>query len=269
MDAGLTQYRLQHAEKELLEKTLLKTVSMLTVLLSMLNPRAYGKTLRLRQYVSHICRELKPEGAWQYEMAASVSQLGWIIFPPEMLERLSNGCQLSPADRMMFSKHPFVTKKLLNRIPRLELVARVVERQESPREFLNLEKANGNDYVVDFGSHILRVCLDYDALIEHNHNHQQAIEEMITHKEKYMPDVLSALSSQHQLKLEIPDFAPEEIKVEALETNMVLVDGISDSCGRLLVEGGTWVTRPLMVKLITMQAQTPGVVIEPIRVKRL
>ena len=61
-------------------------------------------------------------------------------------------------------------------------------------------------------------------MIEHNHNH---------------PDVLSVLSSLHQLKPEIPDFAPEEIKVDALETNRILVDGICDCGGVLLAQRGT------------------------------
>lgn len=268
LDTGLRQYRLAMAEKDLLEKTLVETVNMLTDLLSIVNPAAYGKTLRIRQYVSHICRELKLEESWQYEMAASVSQLGWVIFPPDMIERMSHGQPPMGSDKLMFSKHPFVTKKLLNRIPRLELVARIVEGQESPKEFLRLDKLAGNQYMVDLGSHILRVCLDYDALIEKKLTHQQAMQQMIASKQKYQPDILNALSSMHIFMPVIPDKEPELVKVEDLESDMILVESVKDKQGTVLAEKGALVTRPLMVKLISMNTQIPGSVIEPFRVVR-
>jgi DNA-binding NtrC family response regulator len=79
LEAGLKQYHLVTAEKELLEKTLVESINMLTDVLGIVNPKAYGKSLRIRQLVHYICRRIKPAGAWQYEMAAALSQLGWII----------------------------------------------------------------------------------------------------------------------------------------------------------------------------------------------
>ncbi len=40
-------------------------------------------------------------------MAAALSQLGWIIFPQQMLEKINNGQVLNASETVIFSKHPY------------------------------------------------------------------------------------------------------------------------------------------------------------------
>ncbi len=56
LDAGLRQYQLITAEKDLLEKTLKESISLLTDVLAIVNTKAYGRSLRIQQLVAHIVK---------------------------------------------------------------------------------------------------------------------------------------------------------------------------------------------------------------------
>ena len=61
LTASLVQHRLQTAEKELLENTLQGTIAVLTDVLSLVNPAAFSRAVRIRRYIRHIAAKL----AWR------------------------------------------------------------------------------------------------------------------------------------------------------------------------------------------------------------
>jgi len=132
INAGIEQYRLINAERELLQKTLTGSIKMLTDILSMVNPAAFSRASRLRRLVGRLAAEMKLPNLWQYELAAMLSQVGCLTLLPETLERLNHGERLSADEQRMFVTHPAVGSKLLSNIPRLQSVAKMVEKQLSP-----------------------------------------------------------------------------------------------------------------------------------------
>jgi len=75
IEAGLQQYRLIRAEKELLEKTLRGAIRILTDVLSLVNPEAFGRASRIRRYVRDIGERLGYSKAWQLEYGGIVQKL--------------------------------------------------------------------------------------------------------------------------------------------------------------------------------------------------
>lgn len=86
LTACLVQYHLVTAERDLLENTLMGAIKVLTDVLSLANPAAFGRSLRIKRYVQHMVRALQLEMPWRYEAAAMLSQLGCITLDPELLE---------------------------------------------------------------------------------------------------------------------------------------------------------------------------------------
>jgi hypothetical protein len=62
--AALVQYRLVTAEKELLEQTLSGSLQVLTEVLSLVNPAAFGRAERARRYIHHIVSSMKLGNPW-------------------------------------------------------------------------------------------------------------------------------------------------------------------------------------------------------------
>ena len=130
--AGLEQYHLIVAEQELLEKTLSGSIKLLTEMLSLISPTAFSQASRVRRYVRHIATRLGLADAWQFEVAAMLSQIGCVSVPPRILDKIHTGRSLSSDEQGIFSAHPAVGARLLANIPRLETIAQMIEGQGLP-----------------------------------------------------------------------------------------------------------------------------------------
>jgi hypothetical protein len=62
---------------------------MLSEVLSLANPAAFSKGLRIRQYARHIATKLAFPNVWQFEIAAMLSELGCVTLTPDLVEAVS------------------------------------------------------------------------------------------------------------------------------------------------------------------------------------
>jgi len=164
IDTALAQYRLIHAEKELLEQTLRGAVHVLSEVLSFSNPTAFGRAMRLRRFVRRVVKKLNIKVSWQFEIAAMLSQLGCVTLPPELIIAAYAGDQLTPEDQKKYDNHPSVAWQMLSRIPRMEMIARIIAQQnnETPLfEAGSIEQKRD----VEFGVQLLRTGLAFDSFL--------------------------------------------------------------------------------------------------------
>lgn len=91
LTAGLMQYRLLTAEKDLLENTLQGSIQVLTEVLSLVNPAAFGRALRVRRYIHQVATRMTLASPWRFEVAAMMSQLGCVTLHPETIEAVYAG----------------------------------------------------------------------------------------------------------------------------------------------------------------------------------
>jgi response regulator RpfG family c-di-GMP phosphodiesterase len=132
LTAALVQYRLVTAEDQLLEQTLSGCIQVLTEVLSLVNPAAFGRAERARRYIHQIVSAMKLGNPWQYEVAAMMSQLGCVTLAPETIQAVYAGEQLSTNEQAQYDAHPSVAYGLLSKIPRLEPIAWMIEHQHRP-----------------------------------------------------------------------------------------------------------------------------------------
>src|SRR5208282_133980 len=110
----LMQYQLVTAEKELLENTLMGSIKVLTDVLSLANPAAFGRSKRIAQYVQHMVAELHLQSPWKYEVAAMLSQLGCVALESELIDAAYGGKKLTPEEQKRFDAHPTLARDLLS-----------------------------------------------------------------------------------------------------------------------------------------------------------
>jgi len=275
LEAGLQQYRLVVAERQLLDETLNGSIKVLTDVLSLINPYAFGRSSRLRHYVKHIAAELGLPDAWQYEVAAMLSQIGCVVLPSETLQKVCAGQELTGEEAKAFASHPDVGGRLLVNIPRLENIAHMIARQMEPftwtdghveqrspsREEMRLGVLPKYRDPVSLGSNILRVALDFDRLVSTGTMPDVAIESLRRQPKEYDPDVVQALGTMQVCASEMK---LETLPVAKLAVQMVLDQDVRGCNGNLLVTKGQEVTFAVLERL-RRWAQGVGVV-EPIRV---
>ncbi|GAU08412.1 HD domain-containing phosphohydrolase [Desulfoplanes formicivorans] len=181
LEAGVAQYRLIRAEKEVLKGTLRGTIRVLSNILSLVNPAAFGRGERIRGQMITLARELGLHGVWQYELAALLSQIGWVSVTSLGPDSHMDDQDMAPEVAVAVEKHPEAAAWLLSDIPRLEKVI----------DMIRLQKADFQpDQNIPIGAYMLRVCLDFDALKQQEMLTADAVDFMLKNAGLYHPEVL-------------------------------------------------------------------------------
>jgi CheY-like chemotaxis protein len=261
VEDGLEQYRLVTVEKVLLGETLNGSIRMLIEILGMVRPAASSRAARLQQHVSDLTLKLKLVPRWQWSLAALVSQIGCVAFPPEILSKVEAGQGLSEEERNLYESHPEVTGKLLAAIPRLEDVAAIVTAQFDPIDWRGFADDVGTWNVREAGRLLLRTAFDFEQQITRGMTREAAVESLRTSKMAIPASVIGALAT-------LPDTIQErivQIRVQDLAIGMLLDEDLLSPKGIRLVPAGQEVTRSLIVRLKSIAG---GVgVAEPFRVR--
>jgi len=262
---GIEQYRLITAERDLLQKTLTGSVKVLTEILTMVNPNAFSRASRIQRHVSRIAEYLDLPNLWQYELAAMLSQIGCVTLPPELLDKIYRRKPLTDEEQQLLDTHPVVGGKLLEKIPRLEAIARMIQDQLRPYSDYGRPKALTQQDPVATGSQLLKVALDYDQLIVRGLPKRTAFRRLCRQRQRYNPQILAALGRLILRENEDPGRKRVlALSVGQLEVGMVVREPIRARNGLMLVPRDQEITYPVLVRLRAFQS---GVgVTEPIRV---
>jgi CheY-like chemotaxis protein len=129
---GLRQYRLVMSERQLLHGTLRGCIQVLSELLALASPKAFGRAEKAKPLMADMATLFGLEGGWKYELAAMLSQVGCLSLPMAVLEKKISGQELTDEERGIFLMHPGIAGNLLRHIPRLEGVVEMVSEHELP-----------------------------------------------------------------------------------------------------------------------------------------
>lgn len=259
--AAIAQYRLERAEKELLEKTFRGTIRVLMEVLSLVNPQAFGRATRLAGLARRVGARISKEKALDIELAAMFSQLGCVTLPSTLLEKRFTGHTLEPEEMAAFQKHPAVGGKLLAGIPRLEAIAEAL-----PYQFKNYDgaglpndgKKGGN---IPYLGRVLKVLTDYDELLQQGREPADALARMKKSKLAYDPVIIGALEAE-TLQASA-GMTVRKVRIAELAPGMILVEPIFDMHRVMLINRNTEITELLHQRLMSIAAVRR--ILEPVR----
>ena len=247
LEAGIEQYRLITAEKELLSKTLSSSIKVLTDVLALVNPVAFGRASRVRRLARQLCQVLRPGETWQIEIAAMLSQVGCVVVPEETLGKVYRGEQLSEAESKAFQDHARVGQELIGHIPRLERVAEIIAYQEKLYDGQGppLDGKRGKE--IPLGSRILKMALDFDTLVSNGTREDMALAMINDRTDSYDPMVVDALRKV----LDVAEvFVARQLnKLSDLVDGVTLAEDVNSLQGTLLCARGQEVTPSMRVRL--------------------
>ncbi len=246
IEAGLKQYRLVVAEKELLEHTLRGAVEVMAEVLAVANPTAYERAVRTKKWVSKIAAELRAENVWQIEIAAMLSQLGCVSLSEEVVHKIYEGKQLSSTDLRQFQNHPQVAHDLLNHIPRFEPIAEIILYQEKRFDGSGALSAENSGDGIPFGARILKVVLDFDKALLSGFTHKEAVAQLQRRKEWYDPRIFQCLEVILQKEVL---FDTHFLAVDRLQPGMILVEDILSKSGLVFAAKNQELTASLCQRL--------------------
>jgi CheY-like chemotaxis protein len=242
LNAGVEQYRLITAEKQLMEQTLNQSLQVMLDILSIVNPTAFSRSGRVKKLARELGERLEIERIWELEFAAMLSQIGCVAVPEEILEKIAQGQPLSNRETALYSRHPEVGRDLINRIPRMENVSEIIANQN--RRFSPVAAAN------DLCGAILHAVLDHDRYVFGGMTPELAFSAMRDRSENYDPRVLTALDAY--LKASTVKFENAELPVTELQPGMYLDKPLLTLRGSTLLPAGQEITSSLILRLMNL-----------------
>ena len=270
LDAGLEQYRLVTAEKDLLNKTLAGSMKVLTDILAMIDPDSFGRTERSRSWAKDVADALNLQRHfWKLEMATMLAPIGLAALPPEVARKARSNQQLSAVEQEMVDASAETAHKLICNIPRLREVANYVLYQGKNVDgsgFPKDEKA-GNE--IPIGARIIRILNDLANSLDHGFELRDALALMLKNEEVYDQKLLKLIAPvilKSQSTAAEGSEATREVQLNALQVGDVLQTAIADQeTEDLILAKGTTISE-LYIKRLTnlrrIRKLTPAVVVK-------
>ena len=194
LNAGIARHRLFTSEREVLQETVRGSVELLTEILGMISPTAFGRATRTKHFVRDIAIQMQLRNLWQLEVAAMLSQIGTITVPSDVLEKAYAGESLTGNQQEMLDGHPAVGSAMVANIPRLGPIAQMIEAQRRPFNSYASVPSSAQEREIALGAQILKVVLDLDQLVARGLSPKAALAELSKQPAEYSSEVVTALA---------------------------------------------------------------------------
>jgi CheY-like chemotaxis protein len=260
VDAGAEHHRLVTAERVLLEQTLRGSIQALTDVLALTSPLCFGRATRVKKRAIELAEKLGLPEVWQVDVAAMLSQLGFIVLPPDTAEKVFYERPLSAEEKAMVDKAPAVTEQLLCHIPRLEVVREILACSRKPIRHA-APPPDPERLLIDKSARVLRAAMDFDVLEAQGNSAQLAVDTMRGRADRYDAEVLAAVVELWGAGA--PRQEVREVGLAGICEGMTFAEDVKLSSGSILVARGYEVT-PGFVERIRNFSR--GAVKEPLRV---
>ena len=245
LQSGVEQHKLITVEKELLEKTLSGSVKVLSDVLALTRTKSFGHAQRVRRVVRELMCCLGINNAWEIDVAAMSSQIGCVSVPDEVLLKFYGNDSVTDGEKQMFEAHPAIGAELIQSIPRLEGVARIIAYQEKGYDGSGVPRDNVSGEDIPLGSRLLKLALDFDNYTMSGSSQVEALQKL-RRRARYDPGALEALS---KVVAEAHAYEISRLNVKEITPGMVLGADVRTKDKVLLVPRGHEVTGTLLWRL--------------------
>ena len=246
IDAALRQYELVTSEKELLQKTFVGAVSVLTDVLELAQPNIFGRAEAIQKVVELLQDALGLETKWEYKLSARLGMLGFALLPEQERTRfemaLDSGGELHATIRNAAA----TGRRIIERIPRLDAVARIIGMTADVDGSLLCESPKTDYERIMTGAALLRVAIEWDVLMRQGFPVRTAVKLVRESLPQLPSTVTDALLEQEILEAKEDGM---ECRAADLVEGMVLQDDVLTSDGVMLLRSGRRLTWTIIEKL--------------------
>ncbi|TWT88156.1 Hydrogenase transcriptional regulatory protein hupR1 [Pseudobythopirellula maris] len=235
VDASLKQHALITAEKELLHRTFCGAVGVLTDMISIAHPDVFSRSAEVEKVVADLRAALGIDDRWEYKLAAKLSMIGFALMSEEDRDGFHRKEHGGVESCELYARAASAGENVIARIPRLELVARMIGMQPSAQGAIYGHRDASKDQVVSTGATLLRLATHVDAQARQGVTAQQGLQ----HIKQRIPSM--SIDLEEAVIENWPTLAvqrPIEVALNRLEEGMVLSHDVIGDNGAVLLRQG-------------------------------
>jgi response regulator RpfG family c-di-GMP phosphodiesterase len=268
LTAGVKQYRLLSAERELLEKTLAGSLKLLSDIMSFLDPNKTRDVSNMRDWARPLTKKLKYPRPWEIDFACMLATLGQISVPPELLAKQNSGEVLSEDELEVFQYVPEVGRDLISNIPRLGGVSDGILYQDENFDGGGFPEGDVVGNTIPPAGRFLKVLKAVAGASRAGSVTPGTIESFAAREGVFDPGILAGMKAVLQehgdIMGEHADDVDKSLTIGLLRDGQRLLDDLHYADGRLLLSKKTVLT-DLHVNRLRALAKTQALE-EPVRV---
>ena len=243
IDAGLDQYRLLMAEKELLRGTLRGSIKVLMDILNLVSPEAFTRGERVKRLMMATTKRLGLTNTLKFELAGMLSQIGMVAVPQDIVLKRFRGIELTAEEAQIYRMHATVATTLLAQIPRMNEVVEIIGSQMDC--FNDLEKSKMSE-----GAVLLNMCLEYDDLDQLGVAKETAVH---TLNERWAAVAPQLFKGVEETVFSDDGYVPRLVPFKSIEAGMILRQDIFDEHKTLIMAKGQEITGIARLRLSKMR----------------
>ncbi len=243
VEAGVIQYRLVHAERAVLQETLIGCIRSLMEVLAIANPSAFGRAERIKRIAMECSARFACTDYWQLEAAALLSQVGYVALSPVVIEKLHDGATLTSEELQQVGGVPNIAHKLLAHIPRLEPVFQILDALTWPDNRL----AAMHDGIVGLGAKILGAALEFEQQVAQGKSVDDAFEYLHDREVRYGENVVIALEKCLSTRWHTGESM--EITLRNVRPGMMILEEARRQNGMLVIPRGAEVIKTFLQRI--------------------
>jgi response regulator RpfG family c-di-GMP phosphodiesterase len=249
LKAAERQHGLIASEKVLLEQTVRGCVNVLCDVLSIASPTAFGRAATLRRWVSETCKALALADAWHVEVAALLSQVGWVAVPEDVMHKVHLQEALSEDEQQAVRSVAETARNVLAGIPRLD---GIVELLSIAGPFITGGQPEEGKAPRTAAAHVLCAAVALDVMFSRGVEPAVAFRKLRSnplHDDAVVEALARVIAAQGTTHVD------QDLSVPELRSGMSLLEDVRAPSGLLLVAAGQDVTTQLIVRLRNAQGQ--------------
>ena len=241
LEAGIRQYELVTSERILLEQTLTGSMQVLVDLLSIFDPKLFGRAQEVKEYALDLAERMGIGRPWDLGIAALLAPIGRMAIPIDLQGRKNRGDRLTIQEQEAFRTIPETGARIVANIPRLKSVSQIIlySSKDFDGEGYPMDAVKGEDLPME--SRILRLATDFVDEVRQRHSKALVFERFRLAPGKYDPAVLRALGQALGAgAADGPEEVPRQLlAIEELQPGMVLAGDVMSPDAMILLPAGT------------------------------
>ena len=256
--AGVRQYHLLHDEREFLEKTIHGAVKVMSEIVAVVDPVAFGHCSHLRDEAHAMGAHLLAENTWEWEMAALLSQIGVVTLPPPLVKRARSGSQLSPEEQDLMNRIPEMGAQLVAPIARLENVARIIRYQCKNFDGTGIPPDTTRASGIPLGARLLRVLNEMLTIESKGVPRLRALEKMRLYREHYDWELIDRAAECFKDSVDVAvSGGARAMTLADLRPGMLLMTDVLTAEGMLVLPSGNKLNMVTLKKLMNFAEISP------------